>query len=96
MAETNEQDNLVTIPADVILQELGDEIVAANLNTGVYFALNEVAARTWVLLKDAKSVDEVVGVLVAEYEIDDATVRADVTGLLEQFEQHGLIQYNDA
>ncbi len=96
MAENPEADGLVTVPSDVILQELGDEIVVANLDTGVYFALNEVAARTWTLLRDAPSLDAVISSLLDEYEIDEETVRADVEGLLEQFQQHGLMQLNRA
>lgn len=96
MADKMENDGLVTVPSDVILQELGDEIVVANLNTGVYFALNEVAARTWALLRDAPTLDAVVSSLLEEYEIDESTLKADLQGLLEQFEQHGLMQLNRA
>ncbi len=96
MAENANTGALVTVPADVILQELGDEIVLANLETGVYFALNEVAARTWTLLRDAPSIDAVIASLLEEYEIDEATLRADVQALLQQFEEHGLMSLNRA
>ncbi len=96
MADNAEIGKLVTVPTDVILQELGDEIVVANLDTGVYFALNEVAARTWALLREAPSIDAVVSSLFDEYEIDEETLKTDVTALLEQFQQHGLMQINRA
>ena len=96
MADRPEIDSMVTVPSDVILQELGDEIVVANLDTGVYFALNEVAARTWALLRDAPSLDAVVLALLDEYEIDETTLKTDVEALLKQFETYGLMHINHA
>ncbi len=96
MAEKPEHDGLVTVPSDVILQELGDEIVVANLETGVYFALNEVAARTWALLRDAPSIDAVVLALLDEYEVDKTMLKADVEALLQQFQSYGLMHINHA
>lgn len=86
----------MTIPPDVILQELGDDMVLANLDTGVYFALNEVAARTWALLRDCSTLDAVFDALLDEYEVDEATLRSDVESLLKQFEEYGLMQLNHA
>lgn len=96
VTENPEQSGLVTVPSDVILQELGDEIVVANLDTGVYFALNEVSARVWALLREVPSLDAVVSTLLTEYEIDETTVRTDLEGLIEQFKQHGLMFLNHA
>ena len=95
MAETPNRSGLATVPDDVILQELGDEIVLANLESGDYFALNEVAARTWVLLRDASSLDDVVSALLDEYEIDKTTLATDVSNLVKQFEENGLLQINN-
>ncbi len=88
--------SLVTVPPFVMLQELGDEIVVANLDTGIYFSLNEVAARIWALLQDSESINAVVTEMMDEYDIDEETIRADVMTLLHHFEENGLMKLNNA
>jgi hypothetical protein len=83
-------------PPDVILQELGDEVVVANLDTGVYFSMNEVAARIWSLLLESSSIGEVVAKMLDEYDVDEAAVRADVNRLIDELLEHGLIRLRDA
>lgn len=86
----------ITVPSDVILQELGDEIVLANLDTGVYFTLNEIAARAWEVLTTTEKADAVVPALLEEYEVDEPTLRADIDQLLGQLQEHGLMQLSHA
>ena len=87
---------MVTVQPDVIFQELGDEVVVANLDSGVYYVMNEVAARIWELLCNASNIDEVVKAMLDEYEVDEETLRADTRGLVDDLQKHGLIQINDA
>ena len=96
MANETGKSAMVTVSPDVIFQELKDEMVAADLNSGVYFAMNEVAAQMWKLLQKASSIDEVVAAMLDEYEIDEETLRSDVRALVSRLEERGLIRINDA
>ena len=44
-------ENLATaVPKDVLFQDLGEEVVLLEVESGQYYGLNEVGARMWSLL----------------------------------------------
>lgn len=96
MTDVPEQGRLATVPDDVLFQKLGDEFVVANLDTGVYVTLDELAARIWELLKEATSLDTLVATLLDEYEVDEVTLRSDLQELFKKFREFGLMQFNCA
>jgi hypothetical protein len=49
----------VRINDDVVFRELEGEAVLLNLETGVYFGLNEVGTRIWSLLQERVSLKQV-------------------------------------
>ena len=71
--------------------ELEDEAVVLNLENGVYYGLNTVAARVWELAQEAKTVREIRDFLLAEYEIEEATCTRDLIDLLGQLHRWQLI-----
>ena len=81
------------LPAEsVIYAELEDEAVLLQVDRGIYFGLDETGTRIWQLLSDGRSQAEIVDVLLAEYDADPATLRADVRALLEHLSAQGLIR----
>ena len=78
----------------VIFRALAEGGVIFSTVDEVYFGLNAVGARVWELLPPAlTSFDELIGKLMADYpEVDEATIRADVTELLQELEGHGLVK----
>ena len=77
----------------VIFRALAEGGVIFSTVDEVYYGLNEVGARVWALLPpQSSSLDELVAKVAAEYpEVDAAVIRADVTELLADLEQHGLL-----
>jgi len=53
--------------------------------------LNSVANEVWALLDGQRTVKDVVSALRGEYEVDEATLAADVEHLLREMQQEGLI-----
>ena len=51
----------------VIYEEFGDEIVAVNLDTGIYYSLRGSAYEIWLILKTDASTEEVLDALLAKY-----------------------------
>ena len=49
---------------------LGDDAVVLEFNAGIYYGMNEVAARVWQLVQQPRSIAEIRDVIVTEYEVD--------------------------
>ena len=62
-----------------------------NLGTERYFSLDPVGARIWKLLSETRSIDATVGGLLAEFEVDEATLRRDVEELVRKLVAKGLL-----
>ena len=75
----------------VLVERIEEETVLLDLDSGLYFALNEVGARVWELCDGERSLDEIVAVVTNEYDVEPDTARADVTELLEQLAGERLL-----
>ena len=75
----------------VLFQQLQDEAVLLNLDSGQYFGLDPVGTRIWNLLTEGKALQEVMSTIVAEYEVDAAQCEADLLKLLGDLEEQGLV-----
>ncbi len=79
-------------PAEHVLsQELEGETVLLNLETERYFGLDRIGTRFWQLLTEHGSPETIVTQMLEEFEVDEATLRADVDRLLESLESAGLV-----
>jgi hypothetical protein len=59
-------------------ERLDDEVMAIDLETGAYFALDDVAADAWTALAVAGSVTDAVAAICASYDVDDTVARGDL------------------
>ena len=86
------------LPADLapsphaVGKELDGETVLLNLETGLYFGLNDVGSLVWRLLgqggQTPRSLSEAV---CAEYAADQTEVARDVEALLQDLQENGLL-----
>ena len=74
----------------VVCAELDDEAGLLSVETGIYFGLDSVGARIWALLGEGAGPDEIFDRLLAEYDVEPAQLRADVSAFLEQLVANGL------
>src|SRR5258707_13635341 len=77
---------------DQVSCEIDREAVILHLKNGVYYGLNEVGARVWALLQQARPVAEIEATIVAEFDVAPEQCAADVRALLEQFHSAALIE----
>ena len=80
------------IPDTTLLQDVADEMVLLNPESGEYYTLDAVGARMITLLRDLDDEATVVEALVTEYEVDEARVTKDLRALLEQMAGQGLVE----
>ena len=67
------------------------EVVALDVDKGQCYGLNSVGSEIWRLLERETSVAEICAELVARYEVDPATCRADVFRLVGELNDEGLV-----
>jgi hypothetical protein len=78
-----------------VSSDLDDEAVILHLDSGVYYALNEVGATVWSLLREPRAVPELEAAIMAEYEVDAARCRADLLALLDKLAAEDLIEVRE-
>jgi hypothetical protein len=81
----------VTPTEGVVFQQLQEEAVLLNLDSGLYFGLDPIGTRIWNLLAGGQSLPQVVSTIMAEYEVDTEQCTADLLKLLGDLEAHGLV-----
>ncbi len=82
----------VSIPEEVLIQDLGGELVLLNLQNEQYFGLDEVGTLAWSALQDNGSTEAAYAAVGAEYEVEAEQLRQDVDELIEQLVKHGLLR----
>ena len=85
----------VRISPDVLFKEVSGEMVLLDLKSEKYFGLDAVGTRIWTLLQTGCPVGEVVDRLLEVFDVDRATLEADLAELLEQLAGAGLIKLHD-
>jgi hypothetical protein len=86
----------IEISEDVLFQEVGGETVLLDLHSEQYFGLDAVGTRIWQLLGEGAGAEAVVETLLEEFEVERATLAADVSTLLDQLAEAGLIRLTDS
>jgi Coenzyme PQQ synthesis protein D (PqqD) len=88
-------DQRVSLPRDVLISNVQDESVILNLDTERYFGLDEVGTRFLSLLSKSDSIQKAYEALLDEYDVEPELLRRDLTGLLTQLVEQGLVQLSD-
>ena len=80
------------VPPQVHARRFDEEFVVLHLGVGAYFSLDPVGSTIWDQFTHGKTTNETVAILLAEYDVDEATARADVERLAEQLVAAGLLE----
>lgn len=76
---------------DLMEADLGDELVALDPNAGDCFGFNSVATSVWRQLEEPRTFEELRDALLDEYEIDEQQCAKELSELLENMSERGLI-----
>ncbi len=81
----------ITIPDQVLSQDLQGETVILDLKDGQYYGLNAVGSRIWAMLQDGRSPEAIIAALTDEYRISSERARGDLSGFLSVLQTRGLV-----
>lgn len=82
----------VAVPDSVLFRELDGEAVLLDLETEAYFGLDSMGTAIWQQLAAQPTIEAAVVVLLDEYDVEPARLRADVTEFVGQLVEHGLLE----
>ena len=82
----------IRIADEVIFAALGTEISLLNLQSGIYFTLNSVAAEIWRKIHVPTSLGELQRQLSAEYDAEPSRIEADLVRIVQELRENGLIE----
>lgn len=77
--------------ADISARKLGDETIVLSLATSRYFAITGVGRRVFELLTEERSMDQLVEVIVDEYDVTTAVARRDVEAFVDRLRSAQLL-----
>jgi hypothetical protein len=81
----------VSIPPQVMARTVGNETVILDLASGTYFGLDPVGARIWELMGEGKTLAQVCGQMLEEYEVSREELERDMLRLAQELSDQGLI-----
>jgi hypothetical protein len=84
------------IKKELICRQIAGEYFLVPVGKSVYdtnglFAMTELGGFLWNLLPEAESADDLVKAVLADYEVDEATARADILEFLQKLENLGIL-----
>lgn len=85
-------DSIVSVAPEQLSCALGDESAILNLKNSVYYGLDPVGTRIWILLQQPIGVRELRNRLMDEYEVGADQCEGDLLSLLEKMRNEGLIR----
>jgi hypothetical protein len=87
--------SIVVLAKEQTSGNMAEEAVILNLEAGVYYGLNSVAARVWNLIQESKTVSVIRDTLPDEYDVDSDRCERDLLELLRDLAAKGLINALD-
>ena len=90
-----DRENRASLPSpspDVVSRRLGDEVVLVHLKTNRIFSLSPTGARFWELLSEGHSRPEIEQALLAEYDVSQAEVSAEIDSLMRSLQAEQLVR----
>jgi hypothetical protein len=89
------QDTVVVVNHQQIHTRLDDEVVILDMKSGTYYGLNTVGTRVWELMQQPVTFSQIHETLLAEYDVDPEECRQDITTLLEDLINRGMVEVRD-
>jgi hypothetical protein len=80
----------VRVSKSTVYTELDDEMVLLNLATEMYFGLDAIGTQIWKLIEQGASPGAMFEQLLANYDVDPAELRADLSAFLDLLAEKGL------
>ena len=84
------------VSTKVLSSKIDEEVILMSFEADSYFGIDPVGSHIWELLsKQPATINELVQILVEEYEVDEQTCRKDVQTFIDDMYARKLIEQAD-
>ena len=89
--------SILTHSPSIVTRKTGNEYVLVPITNNIadmhsVYTLNETGAFIWEQINGKRSVEEIIAVLTAEYDIDNKSAEADVFSFIENMSKYLIIK----
>ncbi len=96
MARTNQNPRIYQKSPDIVARNIVGEVILVPVTRTVgdvesIYTLNEVGARIWDLIDGGRRVDDILALIVGEYDVSEEDAKEDLVVILQQLEEIGAI-----
>jgi hypothetical protein len=79
---------------NIVSSSLDGEIILMSLNNSSYYGLNLTASRIWDLIEEPCNVNDIINILVSEYDVSFEKCDFEVNQIIQDFSKNSLIEIN--
>ena len=84
------------VSQEVLSSKIDDEIILMSIKADAYFGIDPVGSQVWeILSKHPLTTNEIVQLMMEDYEVDEETCRADVQAFIDDMYARKLIEKVD-
>jgi len=80
---------------DLVSCDLDGETALMSVANGKYYGLDPIGSRIWAFLEQDRTVEDLCGQLVEEFEVEPLQCRQDVLAFLQDLARDNLIKVKD-
>jgi len=84
------------VPGGVLAEVIDGETVLLHLDSGRYFGLNRTGTRIWQLLTERMDESAASAIIATEFAVDEQTARRDISSLVKELTERGLLARGSA
>lgn len=84
--------SIVVCNEESLYSEIGEEMLVLNEEAGSCFTLNSTASRIWQLLEKPQSLDNLVDILMEEYQVDRDDCMKEVRSVIHRLIDKGVVK----
>lgn len=92
MKQTLSLQSRLRIPECILSHNLQGEEVVLDLANGVYWGLDEIGTRIWTLLHEHDRPEDILRIMLEEYDVAEDCLRQDLHDLVTRLEDNGLVE----
>jgi hypothetical protein len=86
----------VEVPKDVLVRFVAKETVLLNLDTEIYYGLDDIGTRIWQVVTAAASIEKAYEELLSEFDVEPDLLRRHLSKLVDRLADLGLLRVRDS
>ncbi len=89
------RDTIIVVADEVVSCDLDGEAAILDIKDGIYYGLDPVGAKIWNLIQKPLVIDEIIKIILNEYDVDKDRCTNDILELIEELLDNRLVKVNE-